>query len=181
LRVRIEEIVGQRMRQRREDLKLTQEGLGKLIGKHLGRDWTRQTVSAAEQGGRTFAASDMVTLAYVLGVSVAYLLTPPPGTDIIEFAPGVQAGRDVLVSALAPAMAEGQPQEQMLETVSRLLTHVGQLTESASEVRDDMDLLGRQAMAMQARFCTECGNALPAQGGRCPACGAASGDGVSDA
>jgi transcriptional regulator with XRE-family HTH domain len=147
-RVRVEEIVGQRIRERREQLELSQAQLGKLIGEHLGRDWPRQAVSAAERGQRAFTVAEMVTLAYVLGVSIGQLLTPPVGTEKIEVAPGVQAERDVLMMALVPAMAADKPQEQLQEVFTRLLRHVRQLSSAADGVQKDMDVMQRLAVTM---------------------------------
>lgn len=74
--MRIEEIVGRRVRGRREELGLSQAQLGKLIGGHLGRDWPRQAVSAAEKGQRSFGIAEMTALADVLGASIGDLIEP---------------------------------------------------------------------------------------------------------
>jgi len=147
--MRIEEIVGQRIRDRREQLGLSQSQLGKLMGEHLGHAWPRQAVSAAEQGKRSFPVAELITLAHVLKVSVGQLLTPPPGSETVEIGPGVHAERDVITLALVPAMAVDKPQEELQETFSRLLLHVRQLSRAADDVHQDMDVMQRLAMAAQ--------------------------------
>ena len=76
-RVRVEEIVGWQVRERREALGLTQEQLGRQLEPLLGRPWSRQAVSAAEKGDRSFAAAELVALAAVLHTTVGDLLRPP--------------------------------------------------------------------------------------------------------
>lgn len=67
-------MVGARVRQLRERAQLTQEALGEQIGTLLGRSWTRQAVSMAEQGGRSWPARELVAAAQVLGVEPGMLL-----------------------------------------------------------------------------------------------------------
>jgi 8-oxo-dGTP diphosphatase len=147
--VRIEEIVGLRIRERREQMGLSQAQFGKLIGEHLGRAWSRQAVSGTEQGQRNFAAAELVTLAHVLGMSVGQLLTPPPGVERIEIAPGIEAERDVLLTALVPAMAVDKPEEKLQETFTRLLKNIRLLNRAADGIQEDLDTLQRLGMAMQ--------------------------------
>jgi 8-oxo-dGTP pyrophosphatase MutT (NUDIX family)/transcriptional regulator with XRE-family HTH domain len=147
--VRIEEIVGQRIRQRREELELSQAQFGKLVGSHFGRDWSRQTVSAVEAGDRNFAAAELVMLAHVLQVSVGHLLTPPPGVEMIEVAPGVNAERDVVMLALVPAMArEDQAESKLQEAFVKLLRDIKLLNRAADDVAQDMDHVQRLSMTV---------------------------------
>jgi hypothetical protein len=46
------------------------------VGRHLGRPWSAQTVSVAENGGRDFDAEDMLVLALVFGHPVAWFYRP---------------------------------------------------------------------------------------------------------
>ena len=70
----IEEAIGTNVKSRREALSLTQKQLGERLGDHLGRAWSRQAVSSAEQGGRDFRAAELVALAKVLETSVGRLV-----------------------------------------------------------------------------------------------------------
>lgn len=60
--------IGKRIREKREELKLTQEGLGKIIGV------SRVVVSYWESGSRDIKTGDIVLLADALGVTTDYLL-----------------------------------------------------------------------------------------------------------
>lgn len=74
--MRIEEYIGHRVRERREELDMTQEELGRKLGDLLGKPWPRQTVSTAERGARAFPAVELLALATVLRVPVHRLVTP---------------------------------------------------------------------------------------------------------
>ena len=76
-RVRVEEVVGWQVRERREALGLTQEQFGRQLALYLPRPWSRQAVSAAEKGERSFGAAELVALAAVLHATVGDLLRPP--------------------------------------------------------------------------------------------------------
>lgn len=60
--------IGKRIREKREELKLTQEELGKIIGV------SRVVVSYWESGSRDIKTGDIVLLADTLGVTTDYLL-----------------------------------------------------------------------------------------------------------
>jgi len=75
--VRVEEVVGRRVRARREELGMTQKEFGRRVGQLLGKAWSRSTVSVAENGSRAWAAADLVAVAMVLQVTVGDLLIPP--------------------------------------------------------------------------------------------------------
>lgn len=147
-RVRIEEIAGQRIRERREELGRTQEGLGKAIGERLGREWPRQAVSAAERGKRSFTAAELVAIAHALGTNVQQLLTPPPGIGEIELADGVAIDRALLAGALSPGRITDKGLERIQEVFSRLLLHVNQLNQAADDVHEDMNLMRELSLAV---------------------------------
>ena len=64
---------GERVRQERERLKLSQEKLAAKL-QLLGLDVTQKAVSRIETGDRVVADYELVALAKALGVSVEYLL-----------------------------------------------------------------------------------------------------------
>lgn len=71
--MRIEERIGKRVREAREQASLTQEELGSRVARWLGPErkrWSKQTVSAAESGGRAFTAEDLFVLSFALGKPV---------------------------------------------------------------------------------------------------------------
>lgn len=86
--VRAEEYVGQRIRERREELGMSQTDLGQRLAEYLGRQWTRQAVSAAEQGKRAFTAAELVAIAHVLDTRPARLVTPPIELKEVELPGG---------------------------------------------------------------------------------------------
>lgn len=91
----ISEVIGMRIQAQRVTHEWSQAHLGVLVGARLGREWSRQAVSAAEKGKRAFTASEIVALADALGVTVPWLMTPPANADVIELAPGVALGVDL--------------------------------------------------------------------------------------
>lgn len=83
--MRVEQFVGQRVKQRREELTLTQEQFGQELAPYLGKAWSRSTVSVAESGGRAFTAAELVAIALVLETRAARLITPGVDVRSIEF------------------------------------------------------------------------------------------------
>ncbi|KGH48254.1 hypothetical protein IN07_03365 [Modestobacter caceresii] len=115
--VRIEEVIGQNVRSRREELEMTQEELGRRVGGLLGREWPRQTVFTAEKGGRSFTAAELVAFAFVLDVSIERLFRLPLGERAIQLATGV--GLDH--AALRQSAEDGGPVQQKLEEMRQTL------------------------------------------------------------
>lgn len=86
--MRVEEFVGQRIRQRRDELNMSQAELGRRVGDLLGKPWPRQAVSAAELGKRALGVAELVALASVLETRASRLLTPPIGESEITLPGG---------------------------------------------------------------------------------------------
>lgn len=86
--MRIEEVVGTRMREHREAKGVTQDQLGQELGHVLGRPWARQAVSAAEKGQRAFAAVELLAIADTLEIKCSDLLRPPPNVVEIHMPSG---------------------------------------------------------------------------------------------
>lgn len=78
----IEVVIGLRMHETRRAKELTQEQFGQSLGELLGRAWSRQAVSSAEQGGRQFTAAELVAIAHVLNTTVPALMTPSNRVEI---------------------------------------------------------------------------------------------------
>jgi transcriptional regulator with XRE-family HTH domain len=79
-------MMGKRIRQRRESLKLTQKQLAEALG------LTPQHISAIEQDKRLPSISSLVKFAEQLGVSVDYLVTGKEGL-ITEIIPAIKADK----------------------------------------------------------------------------------------
>ncbi len=125
--MRVEEVVGRRMREIRDGKGMTQEQLGQEVGKMLGKPWPRQTVSAAEAGRRAFTAVELVVIARALDVYVGHLFTPTvDGSPMtIELSPGVQLDSDQVMEALLGRMdvrAARQALQQLIKTAQTLDT-----------------------------------------------------------
>lgn len=86
--MRIEDVIGRRIAEGRDELGLTQAQLGEELAKYLGRPWPRQAVSNAEKGGRAFGAADLVALSLALGCTIETLLEPPPGVEQVMIGAG---------------------------------------------------------------------------------------------
>jgi len=78
--------LGQRMKKRREALKLTQEQLAKASG------LTSQYISIIEQDKRSPALSAIIKLANELGVSIDYLATGREG-NMLDLIPAIKADK----------------------------------------------------------------------------------------
>jgi 8-oxo-dGTP diphosphatase len=68
---------------------MSQADLGRKLGGLLGKPWSRQTVSAAEQGRRAFTGAELFALASVLETRPARLLAPPIDENSLELPSGV--------------------------------------------------------------------------------------------
>jgi hypothetical protein len=73
--VKLEKMIGAQVAAAR-DGKMTQAELGERVGRYLGKQWSRQTVSAAEKGGRAFTALELLALSTELDVPLSSLLSP---------------------------------------------------------------------------------------------------------
>lgn len=80
--VRLEDVIGQNVRLRRQEKGWSQTTLGQQLVPYLGVAWTPQAVSNAEKGGRAFGATDLMALAYALQSTVAMLLAVPKDAEI---------------------------------------------------------------------------------------------------
>lgn len=78
--------LGERIRKRRQLMKLTQQELGKALG------LTSQHISAIEQDKRTPSLASLAKIAEELGVSVDYTLTGQEGV-IIDTIPAIKADK----------------------------------------------------------------------------------------
>jgi transcriptional regulator with XRE-family HTH domain len=80
--MRLEEAIGKKIKEAREERGWTQSTLGVGVLAVLGEAWSAQTVSAAEKGRRDFRAEDLFALAAILGRPVAWFYEVPVGTEI---------------------------------------------------------------------------------------------------
>ena len=131
--MRVEDIIGQRIKDRREAMELSQDALGKLIGDQLGREWTRQAVSAAEKGKRSFIAAELLAIAYVLGMNVGRLLSPPEEAEAVELADGIALPRVALIGADSAVTFDN-----MMQAIVRLGEQQKTITEAVAKAGEDV-------------------------------------------
>lgn len=78
--------IGKRIRKRRQELELTQEGLARALG------LTPQHISGIEQDKRNPSLSSLAKLAEELGITVDYLVTGKQGV-IVDTIPAIKADK----------------------------------------------------------------------------------------
>ena len=131
MRVRVEEVVGWQVRERREALGLTQEQLGRELALYLPRPWSRQAVSAAEKGERSFGAAELVALAAVLHTTAGGLLRPPLQESEVELGGAAAVPKEMLFDVIASKL----PEDLDFAAIQRTLTL---LAESAARSQGDV-------------------------------------------
>jgi transcriptional regulator with XRE-family HTH domain len=77
-------VIGKNVKALRENRGETAEELGARIGEIFGKPWPRQTVYLMEQGGRRFAAEEVVAFAFLFDVSIADLFVPSADVDEVQ-------------------------------------------------------------------------------------------------
>lgn len=131
--MRIEEVIGQRMKDVRELNELTQEQVGEQLGTMLGKPWSRQAVSMAEQGRRAFTAAELLAIASVVGTTVSRLFTPPLHARDIEMPSGETLSRAEVVDTTLPRISADEMVDGMRETL-RILAAATVATNQQNEV-----------------------------------------------
>jgi 8-oxo-dGTP diphosphatase len=137
----VEEVVGWQVRERREALGLTQEQLGRQLEPLLGRPWSRQAVSAAEKGDRSFGAAELVALATALQTTVGDLLRPPVQESAVDLGGHEPVSRDLLYAVIASRLPEDlnfaaiqDTLTQLADTANRSQADVGRMLELAQRI-----------------------------------------------
>lgn len=128
--LKIERIVGERIRIAREAMGYSQTELGRRIGEALDKAWPRQAISAAERGERAFTASELFVFGQILRVPVSSFFSPPSGVDEIE----VSSGTTYPTSVLDDLRIADNPAQEILYDLER---QVDELTEANSRKTED--------------------------------------------
>ena len=140
--MRIEELIGQRIRERREELEMSQAELGRLLGRLLDKEWSRQTVSAAEQGKRAFTSAEMVAISHVLRTTVSQLFTPPAKVTEITMPSGAVFPAHMVFAG------EGTPREDWnLAAIWETIDHLKASTTQSRDLAQDIEALITQRVA----------------------------------
>jgi transcriptional regulator with XRE-family HTH domain len=145
--VRLEEVIGHRMRERREAMAITQEQAGRRIGELLGRSWPRQAVSAAEKGDRSFTAAELVAIAFAFQTTVSWLLTPLAGDSGVTMPSGAVIDQTKLITAVLPQFSvEGDNTDAIRQVLVDLGQKIMENAQAFDRLMDDVRVLYRYVM-----------------------------------
>lgn len=146
-RVRIEELVGQRIRDRREELNMRQEEFGRRLAPLLGKAWSRQAVSSAEQGKRAFTAAELVAIGHVLEMRPARLLRAPAWVEEVE----LPTGSTVPVKDM-PEMPQA---DQYIAKLMSLVREFHEASMDMSKASAELERSSKRASSAGAQFIIE--------------------------
>ncbi|MGF6824009.1 hypothetical protein M2317_002934 [Microbacterium sp. ZKA21] len=143
----LEAVVGANIARLRADR--TQAALGEALGEHLGSPWSRQAVSAAEKGKRSFTAAELVALARALDASIPDLLhaTGPilvgqvelDGSDLLQLATRIdptENGWSRFLDACEHLNNAREEQNSYIVSVQRLRGTVATMPELRARIED---------------------------------------------
>ena len=120
--MQIEERIGKQLRRAREANGWTQEETGEHIGRWLGRPWSKQTVSAAEAGGRSFAAEDLLVMALLFEKQIGwffYFGMDETEWEDVELPDGSTLGESLLMSAAGRPLKEAPGLAKQLRQLAK--------------------------------------------------------------
>jgi len=118
--VKLEAIIGANIARLRTRWRIGQPEFGRRVGEFLGeKPWSRQTISALENGNRSFTARDLVVIAYLLEVPVSALLYIGPEVREVQV-----GGRTFSYEELT---ASGWQTEQTTEDLAEVSAALGNL------------------------------------------------------
>lgn len=80
----IDQLVGSKIRQAREDQGMSEDELGDALEPYLGRAWPRPAISMAEGGRQELVAAELLAFAAVLNRPVSWFLVPEDGDDGLQ-------------------------------------------------------------------------------------------------
>jgi transcriptional regulator with XRE-family HTH domain len=141
--MKIEEVIGRRIREAREYENLSQEDVGRAMARYLEKPWPNQQVSVAEDGGRKFTAAELFALCMVLRRPASYLFLPDPD-DIIEV-PGSEKRIDddaFLIQLVGPHDG-GIIVPAVQAIVGPLASELAGMEAVARQARETVEQLGR--------------------------------------
>jgi transcriptional regulator with XRE-family HTH domain len=124
--MKIEEAIGRNIEAMRVSAGLSQAELGRELGRYLGGEWSRQAVSAAEKGRRSFTAQELVALAFQLRTTVPQLMQP---TEHVQM-----GGGTFRVEAVTAALVPDSDEAALRLAVLRTLTSIERSTNKAEDI-----------------------------------------------
>ena len=133
--MRIEQMVGLRIKALRMERGMKQQQLGNLLEPLLGKAWHRQTVSLAEKGQRAYTAVELYALAEVLETTVGHLLLPTIEVQQVEMPSGEMRSHAELCR-LVVADRGGDHMSVAMEAIRKMLLWQHEALASAEVMRD---------------------------------------------
>lgn len=148
--MRVEEHIGQRVRARRAELGLTADEFGRQLEPLLGKKWSRQTVSMAEQGSRAWVAADLLAVAKVLQTTVSELFRPAIDAAAVDLGGPNVLPRDEVFDLIWVRSREDLNLAAIHQTITRMADAAGQNENAGRQQRElarelDELIIGRVA------------------------------------
>ena len=144
--MKVEDVVGTRIRAAREALGMSQRELGERLAAYLGRSLFAQAVSAMEQGKRDFVAAELLALAAILKKPPGWFLTTDEPGAVVEFPGGATLNRGQLASLAV--LGDAGRQRRRRESERALLQELSE--EIGDSLRNALGALNTQSEATQA-------------------------------
>lgn len=142
----VEEYVGLRIRERREELGMSSAEFGSRLGELLGKPWPRQAVSAAELGKRSLGVTEMMAIASVLDTSPSRLLTPPYGVSEVTMPSGTTLPARIIIRN--PGILEGYLRG-ILSDYEKAVASNNQTGQALNAMGDKLGTIERDARAAE--------------------------------
>lgn len=145
------ELIGHRIKARREELRMTARELGQRMGEMVakgGKPWPPQTVYMMESGERAMVVNEVIAAAHLLGIPVMELFRPPIAE--IDHVAGVEVGgvpieSDTLATSNIDIDAGTMQAAHAIRAIDRVRAEMFTLTQQQYVLIDDAKnaLLGR--------------------------------------
>lgn len=113
----IEETIGSNMETLRRNLDISQAELGRRLGTYLVNPWSRQAVSAAVRGGRSFTAVELIAIAAELNTTIPQLLQ---SSEPFELPSGLVMQPEALAAVLIYGEDSMQTRLRLLQALTIL-------------------------------------------------------------
>lgn len=139
----LERIIGNNVTRYRELRGMNQAELGLALEASLGTPWQRQSVWAAENGKRSFAAADLVGLALALGVTIG---------DLLATSKAVTVGKATMDPATVVALTSGGMDSSALYRIFLAAAEVKNSMRNQQILYEDLVRVLRQAVTENAEL-----------------------------
>jgi transcriptional regulator with XRE-family HTH domain len=117
--MQIEERIGRRLNRAREEKGWTQEHLGENLARYLGKAWSKQTVSAAEAGGRDFKAVELLFLAVVFDKRIGWFFEADiDAVEAIDLPSGMTLSEPAVIKACGTPLDKARNLAEQLHQVA---------------------------------------------------------------